>query len=89
MTSEKFWRNIKSVFLATKGSISSKRVCGFLGWLTCLAVLVYCTILTVQAPLFADGVLIATTALLGVDSITGIWKVNNKQKNETYTEEDS
>lgn len=82
MTSEKFWRNVKSVFLATKGSISSKRVCGFLGWLTCLAVLVYCTILTVQAPLFADGVLIATTALLGVDSVTSIWKHSHKKPEE-------
>lgn len=78
MDSERIWRNIKSIFLATKGSISSKRVCGFLGWLVCLGVLLYCTILTVQAPVFADTVLICTAALLGVDSITGIWKHNKE-----------
>ena len=77
MDSERIWRNVKSIFLATKGSISSKRVCGVLGWLVSLGVLLYCTILTVQAPVFADSVLFATAALLGVDSITSIWKDNN------------
>ena len=75
---QKFWSNFKSIFLATKGSISSKRVCGVLGWLVSLGVLLYCTILTVQAPVFADSVLFATAALLGVDSITSIWKDNTK-----------
>ena len=74
MSSEKFWRNIKSIFLATKGSISSKRVCGVIGWLACVGVLIYCTIIAAQAPIFSDAVLFATAALLGVDSITGIWK---------------
>lgn len=71
-----FSENFKSIFLATKGSISSKRVCGVIGWLVCVGILIYCTIMVIQAPVFADAVLIATTALLGVDSITGIWKVN-------------
>lgn len=71
-----FSDNFKSIFLATKGSISSKRVCGVIGWLVCVGILIYCTIMVIQAPVFADAVLIATTALLGVDSITGIWKVN-------------
>jgi len=82
MDSERIWRNVKSIFLATRGSISSKRVCGVIGWLVCLTVLIYCTILTIQAPFFADAVLIATAALLGVDSITGIWKYSNKKNLE-------
>jgi len=53
-------------------------VCGVLGWLVCVGILIYCTIMVIQAPAFADAVLIATAALLGVDSITGIWKVNRK-----------
>lgn len=86
-----FSENFKSIFLATKGSISSKRVCGVIGWLVCIGILIYCTVMVIQAPVFADAVLIATAALLGVDSITGIWKVNNKHhiSDETYTEEDS
>lgn len=77
---QKFWSNFKSIFLATKGSISSKRVCGVLGWLACVGVLLYCTFLTVQAPVFADSVLFATAALLGVDSVTSIWKNNKKEE---------
>jgi hypothetical protein len=47
--------------------------------------------MVIQAPAFADAVLIATAALLGVDSITGIWKVNRKdlpsfEKNEEEEE---
>jgi hypothetical protein len=66
-------------------------VCGVLGWLVCVGILIYCTIMVIQAPAFADAVLIATAALLGVDSITGIWKVNRKdlssfEKNEEEEE---
>ena len=39
-----------------------------------MAVLVYCTIAVVQAPLMIDTYLICVMALLGIDSITGIWK---------------
>lgn len=87
-----FSENFKSIFLATKGSISSKRVCGVIGWFVCVGILIYCTVMVIQAPVFADAVLIATAALLGVDSITGIWKVDNKKhhiSDETYTEENS
>lgn len=83
-----FWANFKSIFLATKGSISSKRVCGVIGWLACVGVLVYCTTLAIQAPMFADSVLFATAALLGVDSITSIWK-SHENKYETNTQKDS
>ena len=74
----KFLQDLRSIFLAKQGTISSKRVCGVLGWLVCVGILIYCTIMVIQAPAFADAVLIATAALLGVDSITGIWKVNRK-----------
>nr|DAS31890.1 MAG TPA: hypothetical protein [Bacteriophage sp.] len=35
---------IKSMLMATQGSISSKRVCGVLGWLVCLGICIYCTV---------------------------------------------
>lgn len=61
--------------LITSGSgLSSKRFLGFLGWIVCLVVAIYCTILEIQAPVFLDSIIIASTALLGVDSITDIWK---------------
>lgn len=62
-------RFIKSMLLAKQGSISSKRVCGILGWLVCLSICIYCTFKQIQAPILADSVLIGSAALLGVDSI--------------------
>lgn len=61
----------------SRSGVSSKRVCGLLGWIVCLIVLIYCTIVGVQAPLMIDTVLWGCLGLLGIDSVTGIWK-NNK-----------
>ena len=44
--------------------------------------------MVIQAPVFADAVLIATAALLGVDSITGIWKVNRRGFPPSESEEE-
>ena len=63
----------KEIF--TKNNImSSKRVCGVLGFLGCLGILIYCTIQSVQAPEMIDIFLIICASLLGVDSVTDIWK---------------
>ena len=35
---------IKSILSSDKGSLSSKRVCGLIGWVIGLIILVYCTI---------------------------------------------
>lgn len=56
------------------GGISSKRFFGAIGWMVCLSAALYCTIHGIQAPLFLDSVIYASAALLGVDSITDIWK---------------
>lgn len=71
---------IKSIFLAQKGSISSKRVCGVVGWIICLLICIYCTVKVIQAPVLADSILIGSATLMGVDSVTGIWK-NKKDTN--------
>ncbi len=62
---------LKSMLVAQVGSISSKRVCGVTGWGAGLAVLFYCTYNKIQAPTFIDTVFYTSTALLGVDSVTG------------------
>lgn len=54
--------------------VSSKRVCGILGWLLSLITLVYCTINNIQAPNMIDTVLYCCMGLLGIDSITSIWR---------------
>lgn len=79
--------------MATQGSISSKRVCGVLGWLVCLGICVYCTVGEIQAPILSDSILIGSAALMGVDSVTGIWKnkrdVNIIKENETNVEQNN
>lgn len=54
--------------------ISSKRVCGILGWVVGLIILIYCSINQLQAPDMIDTVLYCCMGLLGIDSITNIWK---------------
>lgn len=78
----KFITFIKGIVTSHSG-ISSKRVCGVLGWIVAIIVLLYCTIHVIQAPLMIDTFLICCMALLGIDSITGIWKkFDNKSKDK-------
>lgn len=60
--------------VTSHSEISSKRICGVLGWIVCLGILVYCTVTAIQAPVMIDTVLWCCMTLLGIDSITGIWK---------------
>ena len=69
----KFITFIKEIVTSQSG-ISSKRVCGLLGWLICLGVLIYCTIANIQAPTMIDITIMAILGLLGIDSVTSIWK---------------
>lgn len=69
----KFLSFIKEIITSNSG-ISSKRVCGLIGWLVILGVLIYCTIYRIQAPDMIDLAVIAVMGLLGIDSITSIWK---------------
>lgn len=39
----KFVQFVKEIVTSHSG-ISSKRVCGVIGWLVCLGVLIYCTV---------------------------------------------
>lgn len=76
-------RNIKTIFLADSGGLSSKRICGVLGWIVCLGIAIYCTIAVIQAPLILETILWCCMGLLGIDSVTNIWKkTNNKSKNK-------
>lgn len=68
---------VKSILSASKGSISSKRVCGVIGWIVCLGIGIYCTVKVIQAPLLIDSILIGSAALLGVDSLMSPFKHKN------------
>lgn len=54
--------------------VSSKRVCGIIGWFTCLIITIYCTITNKQVPEVTDVVLLCCMCLPGIDSVTNIWK---------------
>ena len=54
--------------------VSSKRVCGIIGFIVIIFVLIYCTICNIQAPTMIDTFIYAICLLLGIDSVTSIWK---------------
>ncbi len=72
----KFKEFLKLVVTANSG-ISSKRVCGVLGFITVLFILVFCTVTSVQAPVILEPFIYAICLLLGIDSITKPFNKNN------------
>lgn len=60
--------------ITSHSGISSKRVCGVIGFIAILFVLIYCTIYNIEAPAMVDTFIYAICLLLGIDSVTGIWK---------------
>lgn len=54
--------------------VSSKRVCGVIGFIVVVGILIYCTIKQIQAPEMIETFIYAICLLLGIDSITSIWK---------------
>lgn len=76
--------------LDAESSVSSKRFCGVLGWLVCIGVLIYCTILVIQAPTIMEFFLLSVVGLLGVDSVTTIWKDSSKsrKKKDNFIDEE-
>ena len=75
-------KNLKEylrLMVTSHSGISSKRVCGVLGFLVIMFVIVFCTIAQIQAPIIIETFIWAVCALLGIDSITGIWKNFKKE----------
>ena len=60
--------------ITSHSGISSKRVCGVIGFIAILFVLIYCNIYNIEAPAMVDNFIYAICLLLGIDSVTGIWK---------------
>jgi len=71
-------------------AISSKRVCGFTGWMLSLFICLWCTLSNVEAPQIVDMLFICSTSLLGVEAITSIFYKSNtpKESQKTYRYED-
>lgn len=70
---------LKQIITSHSG-ISSKRVCGVLGFIAILFVFIYCTVCGIQAPLMIDTLIYAVCILLGIDSVTGVFYKRNGEK---------
>lgn len=68
---------LKQIIMSHSG-VSSKRLCGIIGFAVTVFVLLYCTILEVQAPMMIETFIYAICLLLGIDSVTGIFKKFDK-----------
>lgn len=68
------------LMITAHSGISSKRVCGVLGFLVIMFTIIFCTITTTQAPLILETFIWAVCTLLGIDSVTGIFKKFNNDK---------
>lgn len=66
-TSQKI--SLITIFQKNSGGLSSKRVCGFLGWIVIMFCCIWCVIKGTNAPDFITDLIIGCASLLGVDSI--------------------
>lgn len=80
-----FLNLLKQIITAGSG-VSSKRVCGLLGWLVLLVCLGYATWNGTELPLVTPDFIFGTIILLGVDSVTAIWKKGPKMSPEPEPE---
>ena len=63
----------------SRSGVSSKRIAGFLGWLVCLFVVIYCTISCIQAPIIAEILFYCASGLLGIDAIMTPFRNKNER----------
>ena len=72
--------------ILTSGSgLSSKRLCGLTGWFVLLCCLAYATWSGTDLPHCTPEFIFGTVALLGVDSVTGIWRDSRRGKCDDIT----
>lgn len=65
--------DLRTIFLANSGGLSSKRIIGVLGFAICVGLLIAGFIVEKEIPEFADMVIITSSSLLGLDSFRGLF----------------
>lgn len=78
---------LSQIIETSEGRLSSKRVCGILGWIVVLIGFLILLFSTKEAPDFTEFLIGAVVTLLGVDSVTGVFKKNNNGDNKSQTRE--
>lgn len=76
MKFSEFWVQL---FTGNK-AISSKRVCGFTGWMVSVFICLWCTFANIEAPQIVDMLFVCSTSLLGVEAITSIFHKSTERK---------
>lgn len=71
------------LIITSHSGISSKRVCGILGFLVISFVIVFCTVASIQAPVILEPFIWAVCLLLGIDSIMNPLYQKYKKDGET------
>lgn len=88
--SERHTKNeFKEIFCASNGYLSSKRVLGAIVLLGCLGVVIGEAIvegITDNIKSLLEVLIITSTALLGITTVTNIWKQGKTRKEETNVE---
>ena len=69
------------LIVTSHSGISSKRVCGCLGFLVIMFVVIFCTVSNLQAPLIMETFVWAVCMLLGIDSIMSPFYQKDKNGN--------
>lgn len=59
-----------TIFLKDSNGLSSKRICGVIGWAAIIFILLWCTFNQISAPNFFTEFMIGCVTLLGVDSVS-------------------
>lgn len=72
------FKKIGQVFTGPNGRVSSKRVCGVIGWAVVLWVVVHCTLNDTQAPDITEYVTIVSASLMGI----GVFETYNWKKSK-------
>ena len=81
MSEKKENSNFKEIFCGSNGHLSSKRVLGAIVLLVCLGVVVAEAVkegITDNIKSLIEILIITSTALLGITSVTSIWKQGGK-----------
>lgn len=74
---------IKEIFCDEKGRVSSKRVSGFIGNMCVFGCYVYCSVKGLQLPSATTEVVIASSALMGIDSAVKPFKKTTTKKSDS------
>lgn len=78
----------QKIFMSRSG-VSSKRIAGFLGWLVCLFIVIYCTLNVIQAPVIAEILFYCSSGLLGIDAIMYPFRNRRNETNGSKVQQDN